>query len=55
MQSIIAFILAHQVIFAAIVVDALNFVIAFIPGIEANSIFHMVYLWLKGIASPSAK
>lgn len=55
MQSIIAFILAHQVLFAALIVAILDFVIALIPGVDSNGIFHMVYLWIKGIASPSAK
>lgn len=46
----IQWIVAHQAIVAGLLVAIFDFVMALVPSIEANGIFHQVYLWIKSIA-----
>ncbi len=52
MQSVIDFLLAHQVVLAALIVGILDLVIALVPTVESNGIFHMIYLFFKGKKTP---
>jgi len=54
MQSIIDFILAHQAIFAALVVAVLDFVFAVSPSLSGNGILHSVYVFFQNLIKPKA-
>lgn len=54
MSAIIAFIVSHSAIVAGLVVALLDLVIALIPSIESNGVFHAIYLYLKGLVKPKA-
>jgi hypothetical protein len=47
-NSIINFVLAHQVVLAGIVVAVLDFAFAMKKGLDANGILHAIYLFAKG-------
>lgn len=55
MQPIIAWIMAHIVVMAALAVACMDLLFALVPTWEANGILHFIYLWLKGLVVPAAK
>lgn len=54
MASIIAFVLAHQSIMVGIAVGMADLIIALVPSIDSNGIFHFLYLQLKSLGAPKA-
>lgn len=53
MQAIISWVMGHEAIVAGFVVASADLVIALVPSVESNGVFHMVYLWVKGFAGKS--
>lgn len=54
MPAFIQFVLAHQVVFAALGVAVLDLVFAINPKAESNGVLHWVFVALKGKAGPAA-
>lgn len=52
MDAIIRFVTEHSALFAALGVDIINMLIAFIPGFQSNSILHWILQQLIGLAKP---
>jgi hypothetical protein len=51
MQVVIDWILAHQVVLAGALVGLLDLLLAINPKLDANGIFHWVYLKLKDLSA----
>ncbi len=51
MQTVIDFVLGHQVVLAGMIVAILDLLFALIPGIKSNGILHAAYNFVKGIVS----
>lgn len=49
MQSVINFVLEHQIILAVVVTDLLNMIVAFFPKFQSNSIIHFIIQQLAAI------
>lgn len=45
-----AWIVAHQGVVVGFAVGLLDLIIALMPQVESNGVFHTVYLWVKGLA-----
>lgn len=52
-MNAINWITSHQVLLAGFIVAIIDFIMALVPSIASNGILHSIYLFFKGIASPS--
>jgi hypothetical protein len=54
MDSVIQFVVSHEVIVAGAVVGILDLVIALNPKAESNGVLHGIYIFCKNIVSKKA-
>lgn len=54
MQAVIQFVLAHEVVLAAVGVAVLDLLFALNPAIKANGLLHWIYGVLVGVKAPDA-
>lgn len=52
MSAFVSWVMGHQAIVSGLVIAMMDFVIALVPSIEPNGIFHAIYLWIAGFKKP---
>lgn len=52
MASVVQWVLSHQVVLAVALVGLMDLAMALNPKLDANGMFHQVYLWLKALLAP---
>ncbi len=51
MQTVIDWVLAHQLILSGLIVAVLDFIFAIIPTLQGNGILHSLYMLVKNITA----
>lgn len=54
MQAVIQFVLAHEVVLAALGIAVLDLAFALNPSLQSNGLLHWVWTMLVGIKTPKA-